>query len=327
MRDIHDREAALKNVPFLLRDFIRNVFYDEKLRLEQILKISEGHADILRHSTPKDLSVICDKATMKGGVTITVDSERLLDLDLSTPIKRCSGPFRSLAISAFDVTSCFLNSYSYIGNKGMLGENWFRFDSNAVELMSDSVNAKLEVIAIKAFAEKALIVEIDSFLLTSAIDQHLAYKKNQYRIDHLVLSKAPTEMIRYFYPSESDKDVTARRVRLDVALKGRPGKLSVSQELNVFSLLHLYRDMTQYQQCVRIAEELELDYSELWVVLSKHFSRDDGDKMDLIEKKRYRSEISLLPDDLRFSVVAGMLSCTESQARDCFTSSGQWCFS
>lgn len=317
MRDIHDRELALKQVPFLLRDFIRNIFIDSNLRLERVLSISESHADKLRQAPPKELSYICEVAAQKGAVTIAIDSQKLKKLDLSKPCKPFSYAFRWLAINAFDTASCFINTYSYVNRDiGMLCESWFQFDDAAVDIMSNPMSRESDAVATRAFIEKALIVDIDGGLLSVAIDQHFRYQKSQSRIDHLVLSNAPTAMIRYLYPGESDKDVTRRRERLNVHLRGRPVRPTITQEIEIYRLLHVFNGLSDYQLVVRIAEELELDYSELWVVLSQHWERDDGDKIYLLERPKYRNELAKLPDDEKAFSIAGLLGCSESQAYD-----------
>lgn len=327
MREIHDNEAALRYVPLLLRDFIRDTMLDERLSLEGVLKLSENNADVLHHATPHCLTSICDVAAQKGAVTISIDGNALETISLDKKPPSYLTPFKNLAINCFDITASYLYTYQYLESKGgMVGENWFQFDKKAIEVISDFNNLQADRLAILAFQEKAISISIDNFQLSKAIDQHLSYKKNQGRIDHLVLSKAPLPMIQFFYPAESDRDITNRRKRLGIATnKGRPCRPAINVELAVYGLLCKYEDYSQYQQIVRIADELDLDYEELWTVVGKHFTRDEGDKMELFEKRKYRHALMSLPDSERFESIAGMLSCSIIEAQESYSRLDSYC--
>jgi hypothetical protein len=327
MREIHDNEAALRYVPLLLRNFIRDTMLSKGLRLESVLQLSENDADVLRHATPHCLTSICDVATQKGAVLITVEGDLLESIDVKAPLKPYLAPFHNLAINCFDITASYLYTYQYLQNKGgMLGESWFSFDKKAVEVISDFNNREIDTLAVAAFQQKAISIRIDNFLLSKAIEQHLSYKRNQGRIDHLVLSKAPLPMIQFFYPAETDRDITNRRKRLGIATnKGRPARPPLEIELSIYRLLCKYNNLSQYQQVVRIAGELDLDYEELWTVIGKHYTMDEGDKMELFEKPRYREALAQIPDESRFEVIAGMLSCSVLDAQESFTRLQVYC--
>ncbi|MAD65684.1 STY4526/YPO1902 family pathogenicity island replication protein [Haliea sp.] len=328
MREIYDNEAALRYVPLLLRDFIRDTMLDKSVTLESVLNLSENDAEVLRQATPHCLTSICDVAAQKGAISINIDGEALENIDVDKPPKPYLSPFRNLAINCFDITASYLYTYQYLENKGgMLGESWFSFDKKAVEVISDFNNRQVDKLALAAFQQKAISVRIDNFLVSKSIAQHLSYKKNQSRIDHLVLSKAPLPMIQFFYPAETDRDITNRRKRLGIATnKGRPARPSIDVELAIYGLLCKYKGQSQYQQVVRIADELDLDYEELWTVIGKHFVMDEGDKMELFEKRKYRMALSQLSDDSRrFEIIAGLLGCSIPDAQESYSRLDAYC--
>jgi len=264
---------------------------------------------------------ICETAVYKGALRIEVVGELLEDIKESTLTSsdkcriKISPAFERVATRALNI--CATNSYYRAGRGGTsrLEDIFLFIDEDAARVLSHCSVKDLDTFAPIAVSKKALKVIVDGIRIRQAVEQHRAMKKTQAQIDHLVLAKAPTSMIRYFFPQESEKDITERRKVHGVYMKGQPKGLSDDTKINIYRLLGAYGDKREYEQCVKIASQLDIDYLQLWSFVGTHFGRDEGEKMQLFEHESTIDKLSCLQNrEDKVLVIAGMLSCSPTQA-------------